>query len=199
MSFSKGDLFHIIMRNGIYQVLGLFSLDDKGNTYYFRKVFDSKLKLKVSKAEFVHESWMVPLSAKTQDKISEIIESTEVKTVLNDLVIDRKMQFCTPEAGFEWCSMDPKSKKKVEKQLNADITDRVDIFALKSMVTELQDQGVLQMEKYLVSPPEGKRLYRLEFGRYCDDYDEYGNEYFREVRLSEIKIYRREDVLKPAD
>ena len=56
MSFSNGDLFHIEMRNGIYQVLALYGSDDKGNIYYFRKVFDGKLNFKVSKAEFVHES-----------------------------------------------------------------------------------------------------------------------------------------------
>lgn len=33
MSFSKGNLFHIEMRNGIYQVLGVYGLDDKGNVH----------------------------------------------------------------------------------------------------------------------------------------------------------------------
>ena len=48
MSFSKGDLFHIEMRNGIYQVLDFYKSDDKGNIYIFRKVFDGKLNFKVS-------------------------------------------------------------------------------------------------------------------------------------------------------
>ena len=58
MNFSKGDLFHINMRNGIYQILDFYQSDDTGNIWFFRKVFDGKLKLKISKAEIVHESWM---------------------------------------------------------------------------------------------------------------------------------------------
>ena len=64
MSFSKGDLFHIEMRNGIFQVLDFYKSDDTGNIYLFRKVFDGKLNFKVSKAEVVHDSWMSHISAK---------------------------------------------------------------------------------------------------------------------------------------
>ena len=30
----------------------------------------------------------------------------------------------------------------------------------------------------------------------CDDFDEFGNEQFREVRFVEVKMYRREDIIK---
>ena len=85
MSFSKGDLFHIEMRNGIYQVLDFYKSDDKGNIYFFRKVFDGKLNFKVSKAEVVHDSWMTHISAKTRDKIADALKSSVAQTVLNDL------------------------------------------------------------------------------------------------------------------
>ena len=115
MSFSKGDLFHIEMRNGIYQVLDFYKSDDKGNIYFFRKVFDGKLNFKVSKAEVVHESWMSHISMKTRDKIADAVNMPEVQAALNDLTIDRMMQFGTTESfNIFWCTMDPKSKKKLE-------------------------------------------------------------------------------------
>ena len=109
MSFSKGDLFHIEMRNGIYQVLDFYKSDDKGNIYFFRKVFDGKLNFKVSKAEVVHDSWMSHISAKTRDKIADAVNTPEVQAVLNDLTIDRMMQFGTTESfNIFLCTMDPK-------------------------------------------------------------------------------------------
>ncbi len=71
MDYSKGELFHIATKSGIYQVLGLYGRDDKGALYYFRKVFDGKLKLKVSKAELVHESRMAPIGAKVRDELED--------------------------------------------------------------------------------------------------------------------------------
>ena len=79
MSFTVGELFHIEMRNGIYQVLGLYGSDDKGEVYYFRKVFDGKLNFKLSKATIVHESWMSRISEKTREKISASLALPEVQ------------------------------------------------------------------------------------------------------------------------
>ena len=95
MRFTNGELFHIEMKNGIFQVLDFYKADENGNIYYFRKVFDGKLNFKVSKAEIVHESWMSRVSAKTQEKISEMINMPEVQAILNDLTIDRMIQFGT--------------------------------------------------------------------------------------------------------
>ena len=192
MSFSKGDLFHIEMRNGIYQVLGLYKSGEDGNVWYFRKVFDGKLNLKVSKAEFVHESWMTPISAKTQDKLSKMLHSPDVQTVLNDFTIEKMMQFgVNTRVEIFWCTMDPKNKKKFEKQLNDKTEEFINPFSLRNDIQELHNQGDLHIESCLVYPPEGKRLYRIELGRYCDDFDEFGNECFREMRFSEIKMSQR--------
>jgi hypothetical protein len=196
MRFSKGDLFHIEMRSGIYQVLDLYKSDNNGNVYYFRKVFDGKLNLKVSKAEFVHEGWMTHISNKTRERLSETLNSVNVQAILNDLTIDRMMQFgVNTRVEIFWCTMDPKSKKRLEKQLNDKTEEYINPFFLRNAIQELHDQGALRIENCLVSPPDGKRLYRVELGRYCDDFDEFGNECFREMRFSEIKMSRREDLL----
>ncbi len=194
MSFTKGDLFHIEMRNGIFQVLERYGADDTGNIYYFRKVFDGKLKLKVSKAETVHESWMSPLSDKTKDKLSETLAQPEVQAILQDLTIDRMMQFETDlRVEILLCSMDPKNKKALERQLNAQMQGNVNPFLLRNAIRELHGQGQLQIETNLACPTDGKRMYRVELGRYCDDFDEFGAKRFREVRFAELKIYRREE------
>ncbi|MBQ4274445.1 MAG: hypothetical protein IJB94_05695 [Clostridia bacterium] len=196
MRFSKGDLFHIEMRSGIYQVLDLYKSDNNGNVYYFRKVFDGKLNLKVSKAEFVHEGWMTHISNKTRERLSETLNSVNVQAILNDLTIDRMMQFgVNTRVEIFWCTMDPKSKKRLEKQLNDKTEEFINPFSLRNVIQELHNQGDLHIEPCLVYPPDGKRLYRIELGRYCDDFDEFGNECFREMRFSEIKMSRREDLL----
>ena len=196
MRFSKGDLFHIEMRSGIYQVLDLYKSDDNGNVYYFRKVFDGKLNLKVSKAEFVHEGWMTPISNKTRDRLSETLNSVNVQNILNDLTIDRMMQFgVNTRVEIFWCTMDSKNKKKLEKQLNEKTEEYIIPLSLRNTIRELHNQGELHIENCLVYPPDNKRLYRIELGRYCDDFDEFGNECFREMRFSEIKMSRREDLL----
>lgn len=197
MRFSKGDLFHIEMRSGIYQVLDLYKSDNNGNVYYFRKVFDGKLNLKVSKAEFVHEGWMTHISNKTRERLSETLNSVNVQAILNDLTIDRMMQFgVNTRVEIFWCTMDPKSKKRLEKQLNDKTEEFINPFSLRNVIQELHNQGELHIEPCLVyPPPDGKRLYRIELGRYCDDFDEFGNECFREMRFSEIKMSRREDLL----
>ena len=197
MSFSKGDLFHIEMRNGIYQVLDLYKSDDKGNIYFFRKVFDGKLNFKISKAEFVHDSWMSHISAKTQEKISDTLKLPEVQAILNDLTIDRMMQFGTTESfDIILCTMNPKSKRKLEILLNVETNGFLDTLSLKNTLNKLHTQGDIHIETALTYPSEGKRLYRIELGRYCDDFDEFGNEQFREVRFAEVKMYRREDLIK---
>lgn len=196
MRFSKGDLFHIEMRSGIYQVLDLYKSDNNGNVYYFRKVFDGKLNLKVSKAEFVHEGWMTHISNKTRERLSETLNSVNVQAILNDLTIDRMMQFgVNTRVEIFWCTMDPKSKKRLEKQLNDKTEEFINPFSLRNVIQELHNQGELHIEPCLVYPPDGKRLYRIELGRYCDDFDEFGNECFREMRFSEIKMSRRENLL----
>lgn len=196
MNFSKGDLFHINMRNGIYQILDFYQSDDTGNIWFFRKVFDGKLKLKISKAEIVHESWMSPISPKTRDKIADTLQLPEVQAVLQDLTIDRMMLFkATFQLEIMWCSMNPKNKKKLEKLLNSGIQGFVNPFSLRNAIRELHDRGELLIANTLEYPPEGDRMYRIELGRYCDDFDEFGNERFREMRFKEMKIYRREDLL----
>lgn len=92
--------------------------------------------------------------------------------------------------------MDPKNKKKLEKLLNSQIKVFLDAFSLKNAIRELHDQGELRIENCLEYPIEGNRIYRIELGRYFDDFDEFGNGQYREVRFSEIKMYRRKDLIK---
>ena len=197
MSFSKGDLFHIEMKNGIYQVLDFYKSNDKGNIYIFRKVFDGKLNFKVSKADIVHDSWMTHISDKTRGKIADALKSSVVQTLLNDLTVDKMMQFQTNiKLEILWCSMNPKSKKNLEKLLNSQIKGFVNTFSLRNAIRELHNQGELRIENCLEYPSDGSRLYRVEIGRYFDDFDEFGNEQFREMRFAEVKMYRREDLIK---
>ena len=197
MSFSNGDLFHIEMKNGIYQVLDFYKSDDKGNIYIFRKVFDGKLNFKVSKADIVHDSWMIHISDKTRDKIADTLKSSAVQAALNDLTVDKMMQFQTNiKLEILWCSMNPKSKKNLEKLLNSQIKGFVNTFSLRNAIRELHNQGELRIENCLEYPSDGSRLYRVEIGRYFDDFDEFGNEQFREMRFAEVKMYRREDLIK---
>jgi hypothetical protein len=196
MSFTVGELFHIEMRNGIYQVLGLYGSDDKGEVYYFRKVFDGKLNFKLSKATIVHESWMSRISEKTREKISASLALPEVQAALNDLTIDRMMEFGA-ELRLEivLCTMDPKNKRRLEKQLNAQAGGNINTYLMRDAIRELQSSGELQIEDSLVYPPDGKRLYRVELGRYCDDFDEFKNKIYREIRFTEVKMYKREDLV----
>ena len=196
MSFSVGELFHIEMRNGIYQVLGLYGSDDKGEVYYFRKVFDGKLNFKLSKATFVHESWMSPISEKTREKLEWTLALPEVQSALGDLTIDRQMEFGAKLAlEITLCTMDPKQKRKIEKQLNAEVNGYVDPILMRNAIRALHEKGELQIVDSLAYPPDGKRLYRVELGRYCDDFDESKNEIYRELRFAEIKMYKREDLV----
>ena len=127
MSFANGELFHIEMKNGIFQVLDFYKAYENGNIYYFRKVFDGKLNFKVSKAEIVHESWMSRVSAKTQEKISEMINMPEVQAILNDLTIDRMMTFgSSKNIEIKLCTMDPKKKNKLEKLIGQEVVVYVD-------------------------------------------------------------------------
>ena len=87
MSFSNGELFRIEMRSGIYQVLAKCAANGAENQYYFRKVFDDKLNLKVTKADLVPESWMRPLSQNVQDKLAEVIKDPAIKKVLDNPVL----------------------------------------------------------------------------------------------------------------
>ena len=189
MGFANGDLFRIEMRNGIYQVLGLYSADEEGNVYYFRKVFDGKLNLKVSKAEFVHEGWMREIGGPTRERLSSVMALPETQAVLRDLTIERLMQFGTNlRQEILFCSMDPKNRRKTEKSLNSRISGNLDPFWLRNEIRRLHDEGVLRIEYDLAPPAEGKRLYRIELGRYCDDFDEFGSKMFREMRFHELKI-----------
>jgi hypothetical protein len=139
---------------------------------------------------------MTHISNKTRERLSETLNSVNVQAILNDLTIDRMMQFgVNTRVEIFWCTMDPKSKKRLEKQLNDKTEEFINPFSLRNAIQELHDQGALRIENCLVSPPDGKRLYRIELGRYCDDFDEFGNECFREMRFSEIKMSRREDLL----
>lgn len=197
MSFSKGDLFHIEMRNGIYQVLDFYKSDDKGNIYIFRKVFDGKLNFKVSKADIVHDSWMTHISDKTFGKIANMLNSPEIQSVLNDLTVDKTVHFKTNlRLEISWCSMNPKNKKKLEKLLNSQIKGFINTFSLRNAIRELHSQGELRIENCLEYPSDKNRMYRIELGRYFDDFDEFGNEQYREVRFSEIKMYHRDDLIE---
>jgi len=192
MSFTNGELFRIEMRSGIYQVLSPAKADSKGAKYYFRKVFDDKLKLKVSKADLVHESWMRPLTQNVQDKLAEVLKQPKVKETLDDLTIERAMQYGT--SGTErfssmiWFSMEPGNKKNIEKQINRTISGAIDFDILRAAVKELEDSGALLPNESMSAPAKGLRLYRLELGRYVDDFDENGNEFYREIRFCEIKL-----------
>lgn len=192
MSFTNGELFRIDMRSGIYQVLAECNSNCAENKYYFRKVFDDKLKLKVSKADLVHESWMRPLSQSVQEKLAEVINDPAVKVVLDDLTIERAMQYGTN--GTEhfskmiWFSINPKSKKSIEKQINSSIKGFIDFDCLREVVKTLEESGDLIPNEALSAPAEGLRLYRLELGRYVDDFDEAENERYREIRFYEMKL-----------
>lgn len=194
MRFTPGELFQIEMRNGIYQVLALYKTAEDGDVYIFRKVFDGKLVFKPSKAETVHESWMTPLGEKTKKKLEESLCLTEVQSFLTDLTVDKKLEFlCSPQVEITACVIDPKKKSKIEKRLREGINGFVDPFALRNAIRTLAAEGELEIAQGLTYPEEGKRLYRLELGRFFDDFDEYGSEVFRDLRFVEVKVYRRAD------
>ena len=192
MSLSNGELFCIDMRSGIYQVLAECNANGAENQYYFRKVFDDKLNLKVSKADLVHESWMRALSQSVQEKLAEVISDPGVKAVLDDLTIERAMQYGTRGtehfSSMIWFSMNPKSKKNIEKQINSAIKGFIDFDWLRATVKELEDLGDLIPNEACSVPSGDLRLYRLELGRYVDDFDDAGNECYREIRFSEMKL-----------
>lgn len=192
MSFNNGELFRIEMRSGIYQVLAKCEVKGAENQYYFRKVFDDKLNLKVTKADLVHESWMRPLSQNVQDKLAEVIKDPAIKKVLDDLTIERAMQYGTRGtehfSSMIWFSMNPKSKKNIEKQINGAIQGFIDFDWLRTTVKELEDRGDLIPNEACSAPLGDLRLYRLELGRYVDDFDDAGNECYREIRFYEMKL-----------
>lgn len=197
MNFSKGDLIHIEMRSGIYQVLDFYKSDDTGDIYIFRKVFDGKLNFKISKADIVHDSWMSHISLKTKEKLADTLKLPEVQAALDDLSIDKAIQFGTDlRLEVLWCSMNPKNKKKLEVLLNSHIQGFVNIFSLRNEIRELHAQGELSIIDGCEYPTEGKRLYRIELGRCFDDFDEFGCKQFRQMRFVEVKVYRREDLIK---
>ena len=192
MSLSNGELFCIDMRSGIYQVLAECNANGAENQYYFRKVFDDKLNLKVSKADLVHDSWMRPLGQSIQEKLAEVIKESAVKVVLDDLTIERAMQYGTKGtehfSSMIWFSMNPKNKKNIEKQINGAIQGFIDFDWLRATVKELEDLGDLIPNEACSVPSGDLRLYRLELGRYVDDFDDAGNECYREIRFSEMKL-----------
>jgi len=188
MSFANGELFRIEMRNGIYQVLDLYGTDGEYGVYYFRKVFDGKLNLKVSKAEFVHEGWMRPIGDQTRARLAAVLELPETRAILDDLTIDRMMQFGT-SARMEilFCTMKAVNRRKIEKRLNGEVSGSLNPFWLRNEIRKLHDEGELRIGYDATSREDGNRLYRIELGRYCDDFDEFGCETFRQMRFHEIK------------
>ena len=192
MSFTNGEFFRIEMRSGIYQVLAKCEAKGAENQYYFRKVFDDKLNLKVSKADLVHDCWMRPLGQSIQEKLAEVIKESAAKVVLDDLTIERAMQYGTKGtehfSSMIWFSMNPKNKKNIEKQINGAIQGFIDFDWLRATVKELEDRGDLIPNEALSAPSGDLRLYRLELGRYVDDFDDAGNECYREIRFYEMKL-----------
>ncbi|MBE6544129.1 MAG: hypothetical protein E7675_06985 [Ruminococcaceae bacterium] len=195
MNYSKGDLIQIEMKSGIYQVLDFYKSDDTGDLYIFRKVFDGKMNFKLSKADIVHDSWMSPISSKTREKLADTLSLPEVKATLDDLTIDKALKFGTDlRLEVSWCTMNPKNKKRLETLLNSHIQGFVNPFSLRNEIRELHDKGELKIIYGIEYPSEGNRMYRIELGRYFDDFDEFGNEQFRQMRFTEVKVYRREDL-----
>jgi hypothetical protein len=95
----------------------------------------------------VHESWMRPLDQNVQEKLVKVIRDPEVKAVLDDLTIERAMQYGTRGtehfSSMIWFSMNPKSKKSFEKQINGAIQGFIDFDWLRVTVKELEDRGDL--------------------------------------------------------
>ena len=128
MKFHRGDLFYIEMRSGICQVLDVFKADENETVYYFRKIFDGKFRLKISQASLVHESWMGELSKSEKEKVTELLSDPSIKSEIDNLTIDRKMEF---GAGIYNCTMESSKKKEIEKQLNAEIKGQLNIEKLE--------------------------------------------------------------------
>lgn len=191
MAFSNGDLFKIKLRNGIYQVLGLYTIEQNMNIYYFRKVFDGKLVMKMGTAELIHESWMSKISKSTQEKLQAILSDPDVRAKLDNLSIDRAMIYGTrgaEELGYCLCIMKPTTKKMIEKRINQEIQDYLDITAFDKFMKVAEENGELKIVNAFSTTPSDYKLYRIEFGNYCDDFDESGKEKFRLVRFKEIKV-----------
>ena len=191
MRFENGSLFCIDTRSGIYQILDFHKEDEKGSVYYCRKVFDDKFNLKVSKADLVHSSWMVPISQQVQEKLNAVLAEPAIKETLNDLTIQRAIQYGTRGtehfSNMIWFSMNPKNKKNIEKQINGAIDGFVDFDCLRKTVSELEERGELIPSRPGAGKSGDMRVYRLELGRYIDDCDDAGNECYRNIRFYEMK------------
>ena len=61
-------------------------------------------------------------------------------------------------------------------------------MAVRTTVKELEDCGDLIPNETCSVPSGDLRLYRLELGRYVDDFDDAGNECYREIRFYEMKL-----------
>lgn len=184
--FNLGEFVTIEMRSGIYQILSRFDEE----RYLVRKAFSPKFELKISKAILVHESWLSS-TTKKNDKIKEIIASDNtVAEMLGILKIEPMYSYGTK--GTEqleriFYSAQKEDVKEIQTEINSNIEEFLSIADIQEKLENLVAKGKLNIA--LAGKKQDARVYRVEFGRYETDFDDNGNEKYRDVRLYEMKNF----------
>ena len=184
--FSTGDIVCIEMRSGIYQILSQFNEEQ----FLVRKIFSTKMELKISKAILVHKSWLSHC-VKKKKEIDELIASDRsIAEILASLTIEPMYSYGTN--GTEslktiFYSANKSDIKDIQKEINSSIHEFLLVADIQAEIDRLVDEKKLNVA--LAGKKEDHRIYRIEFGRYETDFDDSGNKIYRDVRLYEMKNF----------
>ncbi|MCH5180340.1 MAG: hypothetical protein J1F32_03940 [Erysipelotrichales bacterium] len=197
-TLQKGQIIRVDLSEGYYQVLDFIktiktkSGDD--NYFYVRKVFNSKLEFKLSKAQVITDSLIIfPRKSKIEQINGIINNNCEIKNELLNLKICPK---------YEWSSvLIVKAKESKIKDIMMKMNSN-SLFSQKDgikMINHFINKGYFLEVVYLYDTQallemSEKNLYfdecfyRIEVGRSVDDYDKNFDELYRKFRFVKLKV-----------
>lgn len=191
-NYKVGELVRISMQTGVYQIVA----ERPPMQVYVRRVFDKKLNFRLGKAVLYHRNWLHGISKEFKQKIERILnDDAVIAQKITDVVLDPEFNFYT------WFFKKKYTPFFVIKDIDADeINKRVaDEFEKNPCEKQLIKTLSSLQKKRLVKPiytrltserqglNESESVYRVECGRYENDFDEKGDMSFSAARIYKIK------------
>ena len=136
--FKTGDLVHINMQYGIFQVVKPIKFEDVEEKnrikYYVRQVFDKNDQLNIQPCILCHESWLDILSQnlKLYKKLEDKINSPEIKNIVLDASMEYSYFLQFQNSAFICCNNTIYNSRRFE-EMSGEILD------LKKVVETLND------------------------------------------------------------
>ncbi len=197
--YNVGDFVRSKMNDAVYQIVGqvnVYDLINIENRYYFRKIFDSKIDYKPGKAQLVHESWLYDITDKTMSKIKVKLLLDEISSFVKDITLDPlfSYEFYLGVNNSAYFVIDRKISKEINNMLDRISEDRLDFHEMKIIINSYINDNKLKSIKYQdkekITLNENESFYRLEIGRYENDYEieyDFDTFFYRKARLVKVR------------